>query len=104
MIWLSILFILSNIYYFFSSERLNISLSERVYNKKYLILLDIFYYITEIFYFIWLILLYFHYTNFAITLTAFLIFNWILNRNSKFDNLSIIIKVTLLLLNFFANY
>jgi hypothetical protein len=100
MIWFSLLFLLSTIYYLFNRVRLNTDLVKRNYIKKYLILLDIFYYITELSYFIWIILLYFYYLNFAIIMTLFLILNWFLNRNEKIDNFFTIIKIILLLLIF----
>ena len=100
MIWFSLLFLLSTIYYLFNRVRLNTDLVKRNYIKKYLILLDIFYYIIELSYFIWIILLYFYYLNFAIIMTLFLILNWFLNRNEKIDNFFTIIKIILLLLIF----
>jgi hypothetical protein len=100
MIWFSLLFLLSTIYYLFNRVRLNTDLVKRNYIKKYLILLDIFYYITELSYFIWIILLYFYYLNFSIIMTLFLILNWFLNRNEKIDNFFTIIKIILLLLIF----
>jgi hypothetical protein len=87
MLNISLLFIFSTLYYIFNREHLRLPLKDRVYLKKYKILLDILYFTTELFYFLWLIFLYFYNIKFALILTFLILVNWLLNRknNAKVD-------------------
>ena len=102
MIYISSLFIFSTLYYIFNREHLRLPLKDRVYLKKYKILLDILYFATEFIYFVWIIILYFYNIKFAPILTFLILINWILNRkgNIIIDYSFSIIKIFILILMF----
>jgi hypothetical protein len=102
MLSISLLFIISTIYYILNREHLRLPLKDRVYLKKYKILLDILYFSTELLYFLWVILLYFYDIKFALILTFLILVNWFFNRNSvkvdySFSAIKLIVFILMLI-------
>lgn len=102
MLSISLLFIISTIYYILNREHLRLSLKDRVYLKKYKILLDILYFASELLYFLWVILLYFYDIKFALILTFLILVNWFFNRNSvkvdySFSAIKLIVFILMLI-------
>lgn len=101
---MSLLFIISTLYYVFNREHLKSPIENRFYLTKYKILLDILYFVTDFFYFIWVLILYFYNIKFATILTFLILCNWLLNRrgNVMIDYSFSIIKILILFLLFIS--
>jgi hypothetical protein len=96
--YLSILFILSTLYYLFNRNRLLLKTTNRVYKSKSIVFFDIIYYFTDILYLVWIIIMVFYDIKISLLLILLIIFRWIfLNPfKNKQDMTYIILKLMIL--------
>lgn len=101
---MSIIFILSTLYYLYNFPHLEKNVDQKLlmYNNRSWILLDIVYYLNNIIYWVWIFaLLFTQYSTFGIILISYSILvvsiRWSIGKSFKYESIFSFIKIMLLL-------
>jgi hypothetical protein len=96
--FISLLFVISTIYYLLNRSRLLLKPNDRVYKSKYNVYSDFIYYIVDFFYFLWILIMIFINFKLSLLLIILLFLRWFILDpfKEKQDMTYIILKLMVL--------
>lgn len=102
--FLSLLFAVSTIYYLFNRSRFLLKTEDRVYKAKYNVYIDFVYYIIDLFYFLWILIMMFINFKLSLLLIVLLLLRWfILDPFKEKQDMTYIILKLMVLFSIFIN-